>query len=264
MANIRKITNLVPQSVRFGLRRVAFWGTAQRCVLCGNDIRGFRDHGGGAPVLEARQIVGGMRGKDDRCPVCHGRDRTRMMMLYLEEHTAVGHAPVRLLHVAPDFGLYLWLKRQPRLDHVGSDIDAYRYRHIDGMQTVDLTDAPIPDNTFDLVVCSHVLEHIPDDGAAFKEIFRILKPGGKALLLTPFALDGKGTDEAPEITDPVERDRRFGQSDHVRVYDRGTFAARMQAAGFDVTIYDPFADLPDRAATLHLNPLELLPVGLKV
>jgi len=261
--HIRKVTSLLPQPVRFGLRRALFYGTAQTCVLCGNSVRGFRPHGGGAEVLERRKVVGGMRRDNDRCPVCHGADRTRMMMMYLVTETPVGDAPQSVLHVAPDFGLYLWLKRQNSVRYTGTDLDASRYRHIDGIQTADLTATPFAANTFDVIICSHVLEHVPDDAAAFADLFRILKPGGHALLLVPLAHDGQGTDEDPTIRDPAEQDRRFGQWDHVRIYDTQGFTSRMATAGFETSLYDPFATDAARAEALHLNPLEKLPIGRK-
>jgi len=267
MAHIRSVTNLVPQPVRFGLRRLAFAGAGQTCPLCGNGVRAFKPHGGGAEVLERRRVVGGMRREADRCPVCHGCDRTRMMMLYLEREAGVGRVdgggPKRVLHVAPDYGLYLWLRRQKGVAYTGTDIDATRYRHIENMRSADLTAAPFPDDAFDIVICSHVLEHVPDDARALGEIRRILAPGGHALLLTPLALDGLGTDEDPALHDPVEQDRRFGQWDHVRIYGRDDFLARMRAAGFETRAVDPFEAWPEAAKELHLNPLEILPVGTK-
>ncbi|MEL6736348.1 MAG: class I SAM-dependent methyltransferase [Pseudomonadota bacterium] len=263
MAHIRQLTGLLPQPVRFGLRRMVFMGSAENCILCGNSISGYKGHGGGAAVLETRNVVGGKRREDNRCPVCHGADRTRLMMTYLDAETDLGTRPMRLLHVAPDFGLYLWLKRQDQLTYTGTDLDASRYRHIDGMQSTDLTATPFDENTFDLIVCSHVLEHIPNDAAAFDELFRILTPGGHALLLTPYALDGKGTDEDPTISDPAEQDRRFGQWDHVRIYDRENFLTRMRKAGFDASLYDAFEAENVDAEKLRLNPDELLPIGRK-
>jgi SAM-dependent methyltransferase len=263
MLHIRHITTLIPQPLRFSLRRVAFYGGAISCVLCENSVRGFHPHGGGAEVLNRRQVVGGMKRMNDRCPVCHGADRTRMMMLYLETETDIGRRPIRLLHVAPDFGLYLWLKRQKQVDYVGTDLDKSRYRHIDNIQSADLTATPFAANSFDIIICSHVLEHVPDDAAAFSEIFRILKPGGHALLLTPYALDGRGTEEDISLNDAAEQDRRFGQWDHLRIYDRDDFLSRMRSAGFEASLYDPYKAHPDRAEELHLNPLELLPIGRK-
>ncbi|GAB5467599.1 MAG: hypothetical protein Kilf2KO_06290 [Rhodospirillales bacterium] len=261
--HIRQLTGTLPQPVRFGLRKIAFAGTGQRCPLCRSHIRQLVAHGGGADVLDRRQVVGGMRREKDRCPVCHGQDRSRMMMLYLQRETELGQRPLRVLHVAPDFGLYLWLKRQASISYTGTDIDAKRYRHIEGIQTADLTALPFDDNAFDIIVCSHVLEHVPDDSAAFSELFRVLAPQGHALLLTPYALDDLGTDEDPEISDPKERHRRFGLWDHVRIYDRGDFLNRMRSAGFETTLYDPCAVNPEAAAALHLNAQECLPVGRK-
>lgn len=261
--HIRKVTSLLPQPLRFNLRKALFFGWTQTCVLCGNSVRGFRSHGGGAEVLDRRLVVGGMQRHKDRCPVCHGADRTRLMMTYLETETLVGKEPQKILHVAPDFGLYLWLQRQNKVDYIGTDLDASRYRHIEGIQASDLTATPFEANTFDIIICSHVLEHVPDDTAAFAQLFRILKPGGHALLLVPLAHDGQGTDEDPTINNPAEQDRRFGQWDHVRIYDTEGFTGRMKAAGFDTSLYDPFATDHEKAEALHLNPMEKLPIGRK-
>ncbi len=261
--HMRKLTNLVPQPVRFNLRRLIFYGNRARCILCGNSVRGFRAHGGGAEVLQTRRVVGGMRREDDRCPVCHGRDRSRLMMLYLQSETGLGKKPLRMLDVAPDYGLYLWLQHQAQLDYTATDIDVSRYAHINGMRGADITALPFEDGTFDVILCSHVLEHVPDDAAAMAELYRVLRPGGHALLIAPFALDGHGSDEAPDIEDPSEQDRRFGQWDHVRLYDRDDFVERMRAAGFQAELLDPFLSYPEQAKRLALNPLELLPVGRK-
>lgn len=263
MFNVRQFTNLLPQPVRYELRRRLFSGEGRVCVLCENAVKGFHAHGGGAAVLDERQVVGGMKREDDRCPVCHGCDRTRMMMLYLEAETDVGRTPMSVLHVAPDFGLYLWLKRQPGLDYVCTDLDAKRYRHIEDLQTADLTAMPFDADRFDIVICSHVLEHVPDDAKAFSEIRRVLKPGGHALLLTPYAMDGAPTDEDPSIEDPTEKDRRFGQWDHVRIYNRDDFLTRMRAAGLEANLFEPYETMPIRARELALNPAEALPIGVK-
>ena len=261
MAHLRQLTNVLPQPVRFGLRKLAFRGSGTACPLCGSGVRRYAAHGGGAAVLNARRVVGGMRREADRCPVCHGADRTRMMMTYLERHAGIGHRPVRLLHVAPEFGLHLWLRRRPGVAYTATDLDAARYRHIPGIRTADLTALPFGDDAFDVIVCSHVLEHVPDDRAAFAELARVLAPGGHALLLTPYALDGRGTDEDPGLGDPAERDRRFGQWDHVRIYDRDDFLTRMRGAGFEARLWNPFSEDAEAARGLHLNPDEALPVG---
>jgi SAM-dependent methyltransferase len=261
MGHIRSLTKVIPQPVRFGLRKLAFAGAGVHCPLCGNSARKFHSHGLDFEVLTRRQVVGGMRRDNDRCPICHACDRTRLMMHYLETVVGVGTKPVSILHVAPDFGLYLWLKRQQGVTYTGSDIDAARYRHISNIVTADLTKAPFADQSFDVVVCSHVMEHIPDDRKAMAEVLRILKPGGHALLLTPLAIDGLGTQEDITLNNPAEQERRFGQWDHLRIYGKDDYLARLNAAGFDASYFDPIKTNPEIGAHLMLNPLEALPIG---
>lgn len=258
-----QITHLIPQPLRFAGRKLYFRGDKTKCDFCGTMTKGFRSHGGGAAVLDERKVVGGMMRTEDRCPVCHSADRTRLLRLAIETHMPVGEKKIRVLHVAPDFGLYLWLKKQKNIEYTGTDLDATRYRHIEGIKTADLTALPFDDDSFDLIICSHVLEHVPDDRKAFSELFRVLAADGLALLLTPYALDGKGTDEEPSISDPAEQDRRFGQWDHVRIYDRDDFLSRMGEAGFETDLFAPAETMPDKVPELHLNPAEKLPMGWK-
>ena len=263
MSHIRRYTNLIPQPVRFGLRRIAFRGNGLTCMLCGSRLRGLVDHGGGSEVVERREVAGGKLRRADKCPVCHGCDRTRMMALYLEHQLGVGERQLDVLHVAPEYGLYLWLKRRKGVRYTGSDIDARRYRHIGNMRTANLMNMPFESNAFDVVICSHVLEHVPDDFQAMRELQRVLKPGGTALLLVPLAMDGAGTDEDASVTDPVERNRHYGQWDHVRLYGKDDFLQRLSQAGFEVSTFSPFEAMPDEAERLHLNPSEILPTGRK-
>jgi len=183
------------------------------------------------------------------------------MTLYLSRVLATRTTPAKILHVAPDFGLHLWLQRQKNVVTTACDIDTKRYRHIPDVVAADLTNIPFSDETFDLVLCSHVLEHIPDDRKAMAEILRVLRPGGQALLLVPFALDGAGTDEDVALSDPQEQERRFGQWDHVRLYDRDDFLQRLRAVGFDVDLFAPCRTEPDTAKSMWLNPLEDLPIA---
>lgn len=254
----RKVTELLPQPVRFGMRKVLFHGNARRCPLCESAVRTYLPHGGGFDVLEQRKVIGGMRRENDQCPVCRSADRTRLMMLYLDKIVGAGLRPLRILHVAPDYGLYLWLKKRGNIDYVATDLDLSRYRHMENIQKADLTALPFENASFDVVICSHVLEHIPDDRAAMREIMRVLKPEGVAMLMVPLATDGKSTEEEPTINDAREQERRFGQWDHVRIYGRDDFIARLESCGLDVTPFNGFNEFPDDARKLMLNPSETL------
>ena len=178
----------------------------------------------------------------------------------MECKTQIDKAPLSLLHVAPDLGLVLWFKQFPNLIYTACDLSHRRYRHVPNFVQADLTNLPFQDCFFDIVICSHVLEHVPDDTAAMAELHRVTKPGGSVLALVPLATDERPTEEDPEISNPLEQERRFGQWDHVRLYHRDDFVQRLQGAGFDVALWDPFAADSDWATRWHLNPKELLPV----
>lgn len=102
------------------------------------------------------------------------------------------------------------------------------------MSHFDIQQMPFPDQTFDVVICNHVMEHVADDSIAMAEVFRILKPHGWALLQVPIALALDRTIEDPTATTESQRIERFGQEDHVRLYARGDYVKRLEAAGFAV------------------------------
>jgi SAM-dependent methyltransferase len=135
--------------------------------------------------------------------------------------------------VAPDRSLRTMLAALP-VTYVAGDKMEPGYDYPPGTVPLDVTGIPFPDDHFDVVICSHVLEHVPDDRKAMHELRRVLKPGGLAILLVPMA-DMPVTDEDPTVTDPAERLRRFGQFDHVRTYGRDYFD-RLREAGFTVTV----------------------------
>jgi SAM-dependent methyltransferase len=134
-----------------------------------------------------------------------------------------------MLHVAPDLCLAQRIRTLPNVKYLSADLDPTK-----AMVGLDLTSSTLPDGSFDVIHVSHVLEHIPDDGAAMRELHRMLAPGGLAVLAVP--VWGDTTREDLTVTDPDERARLYGQPDHVRMYGRdGVFADRLQTAGFRVT-----------------------------
>ena len=151
------------------------------------------------------------------------------LWLYLQARTSAFTDRVRLLHIAPEVSIGPRLRERPNIDYVSADLDGAR-----AMVSTDLTRAGFRDGSVDVVIASHVLEHIPDDLAAMRELRRVLRPGGMALLAVP--VFGRVTREDLTVTDPAERTRLYGQFDHVRMYGRdGVFEQRLREAGFDVT-----------------------------
>jgi ubiquinone/menaquinone biosynthesis C-methylase UbiE len=128
------------------------------------------------------------------------------------------------------------LSAVPGVDYLSADLDPDK-----AMIGLDITDIDFPANTFDVIYCSHVLEHVPEDTAGMTEIARVLTASGWAILQVPI-IDGP-TREDPSLTDPADRERLFGQHDHVRYYGNdGVYEQRLRDSGFDVTV-DDFASL---------------------
>ena len=152
-----------------------------------------------------------------------------------------------VLHVAPEPVIVAKLEPRARR-YVSADLESGR-----AMVEADLTALPFEDAAFDLVLCSHVLEHVPDDRAALRELRRVLRPGGLAVIQTPVNHDQPVTYEDASVTDPEERLSRFSQPDHVRVYGPDLLA-RLRDAGFGVSVVDAVDWPPDQIARYGLFP----------
>ena len=164
-----------------------------------------------------------------RCPRCGSRQRHRHLWLWLERRTSLPAGPaVDLLHFAPEPGIECRLRAAaPPLRYRTAEVaDGH------GCDLVlDLQALALPDDSVDVVLCNHVLEHVPDDAAALRELHRVLRPGGWAVLQVP--INGPTTIEEQPGEDPALRLGRFGQADHVRSYGRD-YLGRLRAAGFAV------------------------------
>ncbi len=153
-----------------------------------------------------------------------------MAWLFLKRFTNLfAGTPKRFLHFAPESRLERRLREIPNLDYLSADLNEHR-----AMVAVDIRDIPYPACSFDAIYCSHVLEHVPEDRSAMREMHRVLRPGGWALVLVP--IRGEHTFEDPTVTTPEERVRLFGQADHVRRYGRD-IADRLREARFRVSVY---------------------------
>jgi SAM-dependent methyltransferase len=184
-------------------------GEGRECPCCGGHFRRM-----------SRRRLSGWGGI---CPRCRSHPRHRAIALLLARGEVSGR---RLLHFAPEPLFDPVFERLPGIERVTADL----YAPAD--LRLDITDMELPDGSFDLILCSHVLEHVPDDRAAMSELRRVLAPGGLALVLTPYRAD-RPTYEDPTITSPLDRMVAFGQQDHVRIYGND-LADRLRGAGFEV------------------------------
>jgi predicted SAM-dependent methyltransferase len=210
--------------------RTRNFGFRYQCPMCRAHLKSFLPGGERHAVLAEKSVVGGGCRSNVDCPVCGSFDRERLAYLYLKNRPHLLFRGTRLLHVAPEYNLSSWLRS--RVDYlVTSDL-----ARNDVDLNIDLTKIPFPNSTFNAIICNHVLEHIPDDSAAMAEIFRVLKPGGWAMLQVPISLHLAATYEDFSITDPMDRERAFGKNDHVRIYAMD-YVDRLKQAGFAVELF---------------------------
>jgi len=159
-------------------------------------------------------------------------ERHRLLWLYLQNETNFFTDRLKTLHFAPEQAFYKRFRKMKNLEYVTTDLNS----PIADVKA-DICNLPFEDNEFDFIICNHVLEHIPDDTKAMQELFRILKPGGTAILQVPYEANRKRTFEDDSITDPKERAKIFGQYDHVRVYGMDYFE-KLKSIGFNVDAVD--------------------------
>ncbi len=186
---------------------------------------------------------------DALCPQCGSLERHRLIWLFLKRYTDLESGTARtLLHVAPEPSLAQRLRSVPGITYRSIDWDSST-----AMVRMDLMKLAFPDQVFDIVFCSHVLEHVADDAVAMQECRRVLKPTGWAVFLVPIIREF--TYEDPTITDPADRERLFGQADHVRAYGPD-FQDRLAANGFTVRRMSPVDVLRKSDPDIGVKPGE--------
>jgi len=175
--------------------------------------------------------------KNARCHKCGSLERHRLLWKYFNEKTDLfeSNKKIRLLHFAPEKIFYDIFSTNRNIEYYPCDLLPERYAY-DGkvkLRKADITDIPFDENYFDVILCSHVLEHIPDDALAMSELYRVLKNGSWAILQVPIDYNRETTYEDFSITTPKGREKAFGQNDHVRWYGRD-YKDRLKKAGFIV------------------------------
>ena len=216
MNRLRLLGVRLLRKLKVQLRRV---GATEYCPLCDGAYRFLP--------------WGLIRRERARCPGCDSLERHRFMWLWLKA-SGVLDRPVRILHFAPELCISKRLATCPGVEYVSADSMASDYA-TPGLYKMDITDIGFPDESFDVVIASHVLEHVPDDRRAIRELRRVVRPGGVGLILVPFDDDRDETFEDWSITSEEGRLRAFGQADHVRVYALSDYKKRLCEAGWDVT-----------------------------
>ncbi len=220
------ILKRINKKIRRKLLALVLKGDNVRCSCCGNSFETFLPFG--------NKATGSIR-VNAMCPSCLSLERHRLLRLYLEKETNLFSASLKVLHVAPERVFFQLFSALSNITYYPSDLSPQNYPK--GTYKVDVTNIPFENELFDVIMCNHVLEHIPDDRKAMQELARVLKPGGWGILMVPLDSRLEKTYEDFSITKPEERAKAFGQIDHVRQYGRD-YSDRLRAAGFEVTVID--------------------------
>lgn len=181
-------------------------------------------------------------------------ERHRLLWLYLKT-TDFFTKEKKVLHVAPEQCFHKLFKKQSNLDYLTTDL----FSPLADVKA-DICNLPFEDNTYDVVFCNHVLEHIENDKKAMQELYRVLKPGGLGIFQIPQDLSLETTYEDFSITSPEERKKHFGQYDHVRIYGKDYFD-KLRNVGFSVSEL-PTSSIAssDQIKKYCLAPEEILPI----
>ena len=190
-------------------------GDTHYCPVCGGKFSKMLPYGNNAGVNRL-------------CPKCLSLERHRLLWMYFKEKTNLFTENLKVLHVAPEQPFVGRFRKMKNLDYTTADL-------VSPLADVklDIQNMPFEDNTFDVFICNHVLEHVPDELKALSEVKRILKPGGWAILQVPINYSLETTYEDSSITDPKEREKHFGQYDHLR-YHGLDYQQRLEKGGFKV------------------------------
>jgi SAM-dependent methyltransferase len=235
-------------------------GTTYSCPVCSTGLRRFKpiwksfvrkleEHGFVHPIdsLETFNV------SSHTCPACGASDRERLYALYLEERFRSLDQSRR--HTLVDFAASPGLSRRLRTLSWLSYRTADLYRPgVD--DRVDISDMAIyGDSAIDMFICSHILEHVPDDRRAMRELCRVLKPGGFGIVMVPLVVGVEETHEDRSIVDPAARWKYYCQDDHLRLYGRRDFVRRLEEAAFNVLQLgvDHFGRERFRRAGIHDN-----------
>jgi len=185
-------------------------------------------------------------------------ERHRLLWLYLKNETVLFEKKIKLLHFAPEQAFYKRFKKLRNIQYDTIDINSPLAKI-----KADICDLPIKENTYDFILCNHVLEHVLDDNKAMSELYRVLKKGGTGIFQVPIDMKREKTFQDDSISDKLERNKIFGQYDHVRVYGKDYFK-KLEDTGFKVQQIDYSKKFSDKEILkFSIIKGEIIPVCTK-
>lgn len=207
--------------------KIFYLGDKVECPICGKHYRKFLPYG---YVISRENAL---------CPNCLSLERHRLLWLYLKEKTNLFKEEISFLHIAPELCFIPRFRKQDNIKYTTADLESpWADIHL------NIENMPIEDKSYDALMANHILEHVDNLDKALSEIRRVLKPGGWAILISPINPKRETTYSDPSITNPIEREKHFGQKDHVREFGKD-YADVLRGSGLEI-IEDKFIEGLDK------------------
>lgn len=194
----------------YGVQSIGFLGDTYYCPICESKLRKF---------------------KSESCPKCGAGTRHRTLWLFLLKKTDFFRKKLDVLHFAPEHCFFKKMKKIQNINYLSADLGSPR-----AMVEIDMTNIKYPDNSFDVLISSHVLEHVENDLKAMKELHRVQRSDGWSIHLVPIDYSKNDTFENPLIKSPEERKKIYGHYDHKRIYGKD-YKKRLESSGFRVAVF---------------------------
>lgn len=246
------------QALKLSLKKIYYFGLNHKCVYCSSNLKKLLPHGLNLPVLNQYDVIGGKRRDNNKCPICRSNDRERLLYFYYKTRMQPSLvSSVSLLHIAPELNFANVLKSDKNIVYTSGDKYEKGYENSYKAEYIDICDTKLPNASFDYVICNHVLEHVISYQQALAEIKRILKPGGKAILQVPIGKLLQNTIEDTTLNSEKEREDKFGQYDHVRLFGQD-YSLILKSAGFSVREYKSGELCNNQENKFALNPHEII------
>lgn len=208
------------------------------CLYCNMSYGKFLHKGVKSEVFKKYKVAGGGYKKNAQCPNCGSSDRARLLALFFTLRTNIFNKKTDLLHISPDRHIANFIDKNAKVNQVIGALEIDQFKEYDPIE-IDIQKMDLDNEQYEVILCCHVLEHVDDDEKAMREIYRVLKPNGFAILQIPLALNLNTTLEDKSLKTKKERKIAFGQVDHVRLYGLDYFD-KLQMAGFRVIRDNPF------------------------
>lgn len=220
---------------KFSREAAKHQGERYECPFCGFRSKDLAPLGIDSLAARRYKTIG-MGVRLGMCWSCRAKDKEKLIYIYLRDVEKIFDGnPLRLLHIAPENIIAKRILPVQNIDYVCGDFFAKGYMYPPYVQNMNVLELPCRDEDFDMVICNHVLEHIEDDRKAMRELYRVLKKGGKGIIQVPMSKNIEKTLEDCTVKTEKERLKKFGQKDHLRLY--GTdYKERLEKCGFEVEL----------------------------